>query len=82
VLDPKRLGTAVGASPGAVHVDKNGLVLEKVPGITFAHSGKVCSVKITLGLTLVPIGGGCDPSNIGMHTLRVVHAHVVSEGRL
>ena len=81
-VDPKRLGTQVGASPGAVHVGKDGLVLEKVPGVSLAHSGKVCSVKITLGLTLTPIGGGCDPSNIGMHTLRVVHAHVVREGRL
>jgi hypothetical protein len=81
-LDPKKLGTAVGASPGEAHVTKDGLVLEKVPGVTLAHSGKVCSVRITLGLTLVPIAGGCDPSNIGLHTLRVVHAHVLSEGRL
>jgi hypothetical protein len=65
-LDPKKLGTKVEASPTAV---------------TLASIGKVCSVRITLGLTLVPILGGCDPSNIGAHTLRVVHGSIVSEGR-
>jgi hypothetical protein len=87
--DPKKLGTSVTASPGSLAEDKNRpdahappLVLEKVPGVTLAHSGKVCSVNVTLGLTLSPISGGCDPSNIGMKPLRVVHARIVSEGRL
>ena len=34
--------------------------------MTLAHSGKVCSVRIHLGLG-PPISGGCDPSNIGAH---------------
>jgi hypothetical protein len=88
-LDPKNLGTSVEASPGKLVEDKNRpdahappVVIVKEPGITLAHSGKVCTVRLTLGLTLVPITGGCDPSNIGMQPLRVVHGHVVSEGRL
>jgi hypothetical protein len=65
-LDPKKVGTHVKASPTEV---------------TLTSVGKICSVRISLGLTLMPISGGCDPSNIGMHTLRVVHGHIVSEGR-
>jgi hypothetical protein len=87
--DPKKMGTHVEASPGKLVEDKARphahappIVLEKVPGVTLAHAGKVCTVRITLGLTPVPISGGCDPSNIGMNPLRVVHGHIVSEGRL
>jgi hypothetical protein len=87
--DPKKMGTAVEASPGKLVVDPNRphahappIVFEKLPGVTLAHSGKVCTVRITLGLTPVPISGGCDPANIGMNPLRVVHGRVVSEGRL
>jgi hypothetical protein len=65
-LDPKTLGTKVEASPTAVQL---------------TSIGKVCSVRITIGLTLVPIMGGCDPSNLGSHTLRVIHASIVNEGR-
>ncbi len=81
--DPRKMGTHVEATPGKARLDPHdGLVLEKVPGVTLAHAGKVCTVRITLGLTLTPIAGGCDPSNIGMVPLRVVHGHIVSEGRL
>jgi hypothetical protein len=86
-VDPKKLGNSVEASPGRLVEDKNRpdahappIVFEKVPGVTLAHRGKVCSASVTLGL--VPgISGGCDPANIGMNPLRVVRGHVVSEGR-
>jgi hypothetical protein len=73
-LDPKKLGPRVIASstgPGVLG-----------PSVSLAEMGKVCSVALTLGLTLSPISGGCDPSNIGARTLRVVHGHITSEGRL
>jgi len=65
-LDPKTMGTKIKASPTAVQL---------------TSIGKICNVRVTLGLTLVPIIGGCDPSNIGAHPLRVVHGSIVSEGR-
>jgi hypothetical protein len=80
--DPKTLGTQVEASPGAVHVTKDAIVVEKMPAVAFVTRGKVCSLRVEIGLTLVPISGGCDPANIGTQPLRVVHGHVVSEGRL
>ena len=91
-VDPKKLGTHVSgsASPALeenkhrTSVEDAPLVFKKMPGITVAHAGKVCSVAVTLGLSFSPLGisGGCDPSNIGTHALRVVRSHVVSEGRL
>jgi hypothetical protein len=87
--DPKKMGTSLEASPGRLVEDKNRphahappFVFEKVPGVTLTHAGKVCTVRITIGLTTSPISGGCDPSNIGANTLRVVHGHLVREGRL
>jgi hypothetical protein len=71
---------SVGQPPPA-GVSQTGGLVDKVPAITLAHAGKVCSVRISLGLTS-PIAGVCDPTNIGMHPLRVVHGHIVSEGRL
>jgi hypothetical protein len=65
-LDPKAMGTKVEASP---------------TGVSLTSVGPVCSVRITVGLTLVPISGTCDPSNIGAHTLRVIHGSIVKEGR-
>jgi hypothetical protein len=73
-LDPKKLGPRVIASsarPGVLG-----------PSVSLAEMGKVCSVSLTLGLTLSPISGGCDPSNIGARTLRVIHGHITAEGRL
>jgi hypothetical protein len=90
-VDPKKLGTRVeGSSSLALEENKQRatvedppIVFKKTPGITVAHAGKVCSVAVTLGLSFASgISGGCDPSNIGAHTLRVVRSHVVSEGRL
>lgn len=90
-LDPKKLGTHVEGSTSLsleenkhrTTVEDPPIVFKKVPGITVAHAGKVCSVALTLGLSFGSgISGGCDPSNIGAHTLRVVRSHVVSEGRL
>jgi hypothetical protein len=90
-VDPKKLGTHVEASPSLAltenkqraTVEDPPIVFKKTPGITIAHAGKVCSVAITIGLSFGSgISGGCDPSNIGSHALRVVRSHVVSEGRL
>jgi len=90
-VDPKKLGTHVEASPSLAleenkrraTIEDPPIVFKKVPGITVAHAGKVCTVAFSLGLTFGPgISGGCDPSNIGAHPLRVVRSHVVSEGRL
>lgn len=90
-LDPKKLGTHVEGSTSLsleenkhrATVEDPPIVFKKVPGITVAHAGKVCSVALTLGLSFGSgISGGCDPSNIGAHALRVVRSHVVSEGRL
>ncbi|HEY1696286.1 MAG TPA: hypothetical protein VGG39_29175 [Polyangiaceae bacterium] len=85
---PKDLGTrveadglALGTNPRRATVGDPPIVFKKMPGITLAHSGKVCSVRIHLGLG-PPIAGGCDPSNIGAHETRVVTTRVVSEGRL
>ncbi len=66
-LDPTKLGTKFVTSS---------------KGVAFVAAGKVCTVRLDLGLTLFPISGGCDPSNIGARPLRVVHGHIVGEGRL
>ena len=90
-LDPKKLGTHVEASPDlALEENKHRatiedppIVFKKLPGVTIAHAGKVCSVAISLGLSFASgISGGCDPSNAGANPLRVVRSHIVSEGRL
>jgi len=65
-LDPGHLGTKVTASAA---------------GVNFTTAGKVCALSLTVGLGL-GINGGCDLANIGAHALRVVHGHVVREGRL
>jgi hypothetical protein len=77
-LDPAKLGTKVTVSPA------NGSSSEapSPARASLAYVGKVCSVRLTLGLTLIPISGGCDPTNIGARPLRMVHGHVVKEGRL
>ena len=86
--DPKKMGTKLEADAPALTTNEHRatvgdppIVFKKMPGLTLAHSGKVCSVRIHLGLG-PPISGGCDPTNIGAHTTRVVHTHVVREGRL
>ncbi|HEX3343163.1 MAG TPA: hypothetical protein VHS09_01270 [Polyangiaceae bacterium] len=90
-LEPKKLGTHVEGSPDIAlaenehraTVEDPPIVFKKMPHITVAHAGKVCSVALTIGLTFGSgITGGCDPSNIGAHTTRVVRSHVVREGRL
>lgn len=88
-LDPKKLDTHVEAAGARIVENKERdeahqppLLFDKTPGVTLAHAGKVCTVRVTLGLTLTPISGGCDPSNIGARAVRVVHGHVVSEGRM
>lgn len=86
--DPKKMGTRLEAAGPELVENKNRqtardppIVFKKPPGLTLAHSGKVCSVSVHLGLGPL-ISGGCDPSNIGAHETRVVHSYVVSEGRL
>jgi hypothetical protein len=80
-LDPKSLGATAQATAGHVK-ERNESVDIELPRATLAVAGKVCSIRLDLGLTLTPISGGCNPENIGMRPLRVVHGHVVSEGRL
>jgi hypothetical protein len=89
--DPKKLGTHVEASPDLAleenkrraTIEDPPIVFKKLPGVTIAHAGKVCSVAVSLGLSFASgISGGCDPSNLGANPLRVVRSHVVSEGRL
>jgi hypothetical protein len=88
--DPKKMGTHVEAVavPKLVENKRRANVADPPivfkgppPGITLTHAGKVCSVRVYVGLGL-NIDGGCDPSNIGTNTVRLVHGHVVSEGRL
>jgi hypothetical protein len=81
-LDPTTLGTKLEATLGGAHVTKNEIVVESLPALTFATRGKVCFLRVQVGVTLVPISGDCDPVNIGTHPLRIVHAHIVSEGKL
>jgi hypothetical protein len=90
-LEPKKLGTHVEGTPDIAleenkhraSVEDPPIVFKKMPHITLAHAGKVCSVALTIGLSFGSgITGGCDPTNIGAHATRIVRSHVESEGRL
>jgi hypothetical protein len=50
------------------------------PGIFVEGRGKVCSYKV--GLSLIPISGGCDVANIGARARRVVSTRVISQTML
>jgi hypothetical protein len=50
------------------------------PGVFVQGRGKVCSYRV--GLSLIPISGGCDPANIGQPARRVVSTRVVSQTML
>jgi hypothetical protein len=50
------------------------------PGVFVQGRGKVCSYKI--GISPIPISGGCDPSNIGQPARRVVSTRVISQTML
>jgi hypothetical protein len=52
----------------------------EAPGVFLQGRGKVCSYKI--GISLVPISGGCDPANIGAPPRRVVSTRVISQTML
>ena len=79
-VQPKNLGNKAIVDHGHVTESKERIDI-KLPDVTLSHSGKVCSVNLTLGLT-PGISGGCDPSNIGAQAVRTVHGRIVSEGRL
>lgn len=79
-LKPKQLGTHFEATPG--EIDKNSIVMKKIPGFTISTRGKVCGVGLSVTILGPSIAGGCDPENIGMPAGRVVSGHIVSEGRL
>jgi hypothetical protein len=79
-LKPKQLGNHFEATPG--EIDKDSLVMKKIPGFTISHVGKVCGVGLSVTILGPSIIGGCDPSNIGMPAGRIVSGHIVSEGRL
>ena len=81
-LDPKVLGTHFEATPGKITETKTRIVIEKLPSVTIATVGKVCGVGVTLGLGGLSLGGGCNPENAGMGTMRVVSGQIVSESRL
>ena len=50
------------------------------PGIFVQGRGKVCSYRI--GLSPIPISGGCDPANIGAKPRRVVSTRVINQTML
>jgi hypothetical protein len=87
--DPKKMGTTFRGE--SLHLVENKhrvaandppiIFKDRPPGLWLHHAGKVCSVDYNL-LTPWMVSGGCDPANIGAHTMRVVHGRVVSEGRL
>jgi hypothetical protein len=52
----------------------------EAPGVFIQVRGKVCSYKI--GISQVPISGGCDPANIGQPARRVVSTRVMSQTML
>jgi hypothetical protein len=52
----------------------------EAPGVFIQGRGKICSYKI--GLSPIPISGGCDPANIGQSARRVVSTRVVSQTML
>ena len=52
----------------------------QAPGLFVEGRGKVCSYRI--GLSPIPISGGCDPANIGAKARRVVSARVVDQTML
>jgi hypothetical protein len=79
-LKPKQLGNHFEATPG--EIDKDSIVMKKIPGVTISHVGKVCGVGLSVTILGPSIAGGCDPTNIGMPAGRLVSGHIVSEGRL
>jgi hypothetical protein len=79
-LKPKQLGNHFEATPG--EIDKDSMVMKKIPGFTISHVGKVCGVGLSVTILGPNIVGGCGPTNIGMPAGRVVSGHIVSEGRL
>jgi hypothetical protein len=52
----------------------------QAPGVFVQGRGKVCAYKV--GLSLIPISGGCDPANIGQPARRVVSTRVISQTML
>jgi hypothetical protein len=52
----------------------------EAPFVGIQGRGKVCSYKI--GLSPIPISGGCDPANIGAKARRVVSTRVTSQTML
>jgi hypothetical protein len=52
----------------------------EAPGVFIQGRGKICSYKI--GISPIPISGGCDPANIGQSARRVVSTRVVSQTML
>lgn len=52
----------------------------EAPGVFVQGRGKVCSYKI--GISPIPISGGCDPANIGQPARRVVSTRVISQTML
>ena len=52
----------------------------KAPGVFVQGRGKVCSYRI--GLSPIPISGGCDPANMGQPARRVVSTRITNQTML
>ena len=52
----------------------------EAPGLVVQGRGKICSYRI--GLSPIPISGGCDPTNIGAKPRRVVSTRVINQTML
>ena len=76
---PSDLGTR-GVAKGPSVTETKDHVEINLPDVGIEHRGKVCDVKLKLGIP--PISGGCNPENIGTIAQRIVTARVVSESRL
>lgn len=79
-LRPRELGTHV-TTTGA-KIAKDSMVMESVPSVTVATTGKVCGVGLTVSILGPGIVGGCNPENAGMPAVRIVSGHVIDEGPL
>jgi hypothetical protein len=53
-----------------------------LPSATLALNGKVCSLRLTAGVTPTPIQGSCSPEMIGTRLSRHIRTELVTEQRI
>lgn len=51
----------------------------ELPGVYIAGQGKVCGYKLGISVLGPSLSGGCELSNIGAKTQRMVHTQVTEE---